>query len=72
MEAAKLNHSESQACLGYYYSQGFFPTLNFKSDKESHNNKPDAIDSKRSIYWFSKAASNDRSLDALSDIMRKN
>lgn len=57
LEAAKLGHSESQASLGYYYSQGFFPTLNFKSDKEAHNGNPDPLDTRKSIYWFSKAAS---------------
>lgn len=57
LEAAKLGHAESQASLGYYYSQGFFPTLNFKSDKEAHGGKPDVLDTRKSIYWFSKAAS---------------
>lgn len=56
LEAAKLGHSEAQACLGYYYTQGFFPTMNFKSDKEAHNGQPDQLDAKKSIYWFSKAA----------------
>lgn len=57
LESAKLGHNESQACLGYYYSQGYFPTYLFKSDKESNlNGEHDLIDSRKSIYWFSKAA----------------
>lgn len=57
LEAAKLGHNESQACLGYYYSQGFFPTYLFKSDKESSEDElGDPTDARKSIYWFSKAA----------------
>ncbi|GMM27731.1 Ack1 protein [Martiniozyma asiatica (nom. inval.)] len=57
LEAAKLGHSESQASLGFYYSQGYFPTINFKPDKEAHKGRPDLVDGRKSIYWFSKAAS---------------
>jgi TPR repeat protein len=56
LEASKLGHNESQACLGYYYSQGFFPTHLFKSDKDSNNGIADPVDPRKSIYWFSKAA----------------
>lgn len=56
LEAAKLGHNESQACLGYYYSQGFFPTYSFKSDKEANDGVPNTLDARKSIYWFSKAA----------------
>ena len=55
LESAKLGHSESQACLGYYYSQGYFPTYMFKSDKSS-GESADTVDARKSIYWFSKAA----------------
>lgn len=65
LEAAKLGHNESQACLGYYYSQGFFPTHSFKSDKESNEGIMDPIDARKSIYWFSKAAADGHTYAAL-------
>lgn len=65
LEAAKLGHNESQACLGYYYSQGFFPTYSFKSDKEASNGVADALDERKSIYWFSKAAADGHTYAAL-------
>ncbi|TID29818.1 hypothetical protein CANINC_001633 [Pichia inconspicua] len=55
IEAAKLGHNEAQAGLGYYYSQGFFPTYLFKSDKEAGGENA-GCDARKSIYWFSKAA----------------
>lgn len=58
LESAKLGDERSQACLGYYYAQGFFPTNEFKSDKESNNGVADSIDARKSIYWFSKSAAN--------------
>ena len=65
LEAAKLGHNESQACLGYYYSQGFFPTYSFKSDKEADNGVPNTLDARKSIYWFSKAAADGHTYAAL-------
>ncbi|KAG0675028.1 hypothetical protein C6P42_001937 [Pichia californica] len=65
LEAGKLGHNESQACLGYYYSQGFFPTHSFKSDKEANNGMPAALDPRKSIYWFSKAAADGHTYAAL-------
>lgn len=65
LEAGKLGHNESQACLGYYYSQGFFPTHLFKSDKEAHNGIADPLDARKSIYWFSKAAADGHTYAAL-------
>lgn len=55
VEAAKLGHNEAQAGLGYYYSQGYFPTYLFKSDKEA-GGEIGGCDARKSIYWFSKAA----------------
>ncbi|KAG7816383.1 hypothetical protein KL928_004939 [Ogataea angusta] len=65
LEAAKLEHRESQASLGFYYAQGFFPTAHFKSDKESMGGTPAAKDARRSIYWFSKAAADNHPYSAL-------
>lgn len=65
LEAGKLGHNESQACLGYYYSQGFFPTHSFKSDKEANNGIPGTLDARKSIYWFSKAAADGHTYAAL-------
>ncbi|GMF01754.1 unnamed protein product [[Candida] boidinii] len=60
LEAAKLKHREAMAALGFIYATGYFPTSNFTKDKESSGNKPfTAIDSKKSIYWYSKAAAAD-------------
>ncbi|GMF39189.1 unnamed protein product [[Candida] boidinii] len=60
LEAAKLKHREAMAALGFIYATGYFPTSNFTKDKESSGNKPfTSIDSKKSIYWYSKAAAAD-------------
>ncbi|KAG7795641.1 hypothetical protein KL929_003992 [Ogataea haglerorum] len=65
LEAAKLEHRESQASLGFYYAQGYFPTAHFRSDKESTGGVPAAKDARRSIYWFSKAAADNHPYSAL-------
>ncbi|ODV85914.1 hypothetical protein CANARDRAFT_175672 [[Candida] arabinofermentans NRRL YB-2248] len=65
MQAAKLGHAESQASLGYYFSQGFFPTSNFRSDKESFGNIKANTDARQSIYWFCEAAASDHIYAAL-------
>ncbi|OBA15162.1 uncharacterized protein OGAPODRAFT_49848 [Ogataea polymorpha] len=64
-DSPKLEHRESQASLGFYYAQGFFPTAHFKSDKESMGGIPAAKDARRSIYWFSKAAADNHPYSAL-------
>ncbi|VEU21734.1 DEKNAAC102632 [Brettanomyces naardenensis] len=65
LDAAKTGHAESQASLGYYYSKGFFPTSNFKPDRDSFGGEADPVDPRRSVYWFSKAAQNNHAYAAL-------
>ncbi|KAH3670770.1 hypothetical protein OGAPHI_001286 [Ogataea philodendri] len=65
LEAAKLEHQESQASLGFYYAQGYFPTSHFKSDKDSMGGTPVPSDPRRSIYWFSKAAAENHPYSSL-------
>ncbi|GMG19662.1 unnamed protein product [Ambrosiozyma monospora] len=66
-EAAKIGHIESQATLGFLYSKGYFPTDNFKPDKDSTagRNPKGILDARKSVYWFSKAAQEDHVYAAL-------
>ncbi|CDK26938.1 unnamed protein product [Kuraishia capsulata CBS 1993] len=66
LEAARLGHKDSQACLGYVFATGYLPTHSFRPDKAASNGSQiESPDARKSIYWYSKAAEKNHPLASM-------